>query len=53
MSSNINPCFTATGGFSTVQGFDTIVQRTETPIALIDFTGAVEVYFDVLEYKKM
>jgi hypothetical protein len=53
MSSNINPCFTATGGFSTVQGFDTIVQRTETPIALIDFTGAVEVYFDVRTFNNL
>jgi hypothetical protein len=53
MSSNINPCFTATGGFSTVQGFDTIVQRTETPIALIDFTGALEVYFDVRTFNNL
>lgn len=47
LSSNINPCFAASGGFSTSKGFDTAIQRTETPIKLIDFTGAVEVYFDV------
>ena len=41
-----------TGGFTTVQGFDTVHRLVETLIAQYDVTGAVEVLFDVRDFNR-
>lgn len=45
-------CLQAAGGFTAVEGFDTIHRLVETIIAQYDVTGAVEVLMDVRDFNR-